>query len=157
MQLGSVALHRHDLKIGPLSTLLVVGKCFTNSSAPSSLVQGSCCVAHAAVPRFMPCMCLQASWDVFATILERCNLVTTPGSGFGPAGEGFVRASAFGHRRAAQTPWHRVPHIQDPSCARGCSCFAFMHTFALLHWVPSSPCVSTYVNCDGGPGKDNVG
>ncbi|KAK9844064.1 hypothetical protein WJX81_003340 [Elliptochloris bilobata] len=40
----------------------------------------------------------QASWDVFATILERCNLVTTPGSGFGPAGEGFVRASAFGHR-----------------------------------------------------------
>ncbi|CAL8470730.1 g10272 [Coccomyxa elongata] len=38
------------------------------------------------------------SWDVFAEILERCNIVTTPGSGFGPAGEGFVRASAFGHR-----------------------------------------------------------
>ena len=41
---------------------------------------------------------LQASWDVFESILERCHLVTTPGSGFGPAGEGFVRASAFGHR-----------------------------------------------------------
>ena len=53
--------------------------------------------------RLTPCpACLQASWDVFATILERCNLVTTPGSGFGPAGEGFVRASAFGHRRAAE-------------------------------------------------------
>ena len=38
------------------------------------------------------------SWDVFAEILERCNVVTTPGSGFGPGGEGFVRASAFGHR-----------------------------------------------------------
>ncbi|KXZ48553.1 hypothetical protein GPECTOR_27g724 [Gonium pectorale] len=38
------------------------------------------------------------SWDVFAEILERCNIVTTPGSGFGPAGEGFVRASAFGSR-----------------------------------------------------------
>ncbi|CAK0782802.1 LL-diaminopimelate aminotransferase, chloroplastic [Coccomyxa viridis] len=38
------------------------------------------------------------SWDVFAEILEKCNIVTTPGSGFGPAGEGFVRASAFGHR-----------------------------------------------------------
>lgn len=38
------------------------------------------------------------SWDVFAEILERCNIVTTPGSGFGPAGEGFVRASAFGKR-----------------------------------------------------------
>ena len=28
----------------------------------------------------------------------RCDIVTTPGSGFGPGGEGFVRASAFGHR-----------------------------------------------------------
>lgn len=41
------------------------------------------------------------SWEVFAEILERCNIVTTPGSGFGPGGEGFVRASAFGHRREA--------------------------------------------------------
>eukprot|EP00877_Chromochloris_zofingiensis_P014905 jgi/Chrzof1/9669/Cz04g11190.t1 len=38
------------------------------------------------------------SWDVFAEILEKCHIVTTPGSGFGPAGEGFVRASAFGSR-----------------------------------------------------------
>jgi len=38
------------------------------------------------------------SWDVFAEILEKCNIVTTPGSGFGPGGEGFVRASAFGSR-----------------------------------------------------------
>eukprot|EP00955_Chlamydomonas_euryale_P094894 364899-Chlamydomonas_euryale.AAC.34 len=38
------------------------------------------------------------SWDVFADILANCDIVTTPGSGFGPAGEGFVRASAFGSR-----------------------------------------------------------
>ena len=38
------------------------------------------------------------SWDVFAEILEKCDLVTTPGSGFGPSGEGFVRVSAFGNR-----------------------------------------------------------
>lgn len=38
------------------------------------------------------------SWDVFAEILEKCDIVTTPGSGFGPGGEGFVRASAFGSR-----------------------------------------------------------
>lgn len=38
------------------------------------------------------------SWDVFSEILNQCNIVTTPGSGFGPGGEGFVRASAFGHR-----------------------------------------------------------
>lgn len=47
----------------------------------------------------------QASWDVFADILHKCNIVTTPGSGFGPAGEGFVRASAFGHR-LAPFPFH---------------------------------------------------
>jgi aspartate/methionine/tyrosine aminotransferase len=40
----------------------------------------------------------QPSWNVFAEILKKCDIVTTPGSGFGPAGEGFVRASAFGHR-----------------------------------------------------------
>lgn len=41
------------------------------------------------------------SWDVFAEILDKCDIVTTPGSGFGPTGEGFVRASAFAHRWAA--------------------------------------------------------
>jgi LL-diaminopimelate aminotransferase len=35
------------------------------------------------------------SWDVFSEILEKCHIVTTPGSGFGPAGDGFVRVSAF--------------------------------------------------------------
>ena len=40
----------------------------------------------------------RASWDVFAEVLEKCDIETTPGSGFGPGGEGFVRASAFGHR-----------------------------------------------------------
>ncbi|MBW2992244.1 LL-diaminopimelate aminotransferase [Candidatus Woesearchaeota archaeon] len=38
------------------------------------------------------------SWDVFEEILENAHVVTTPGSGFGPAGEGFIRFSAFGHR-----------------------------------------------------------
>ncbi|KAF5789931.1 putative LL-diaminopimelate aminotransferase [Helianthus annuus] len=35
------------------------------------------------------------SWDVFSDILEKSHVVTTLGSGFGPAGEGFVRVSAF--------------------------------------------------------------
>ena len=38
------------------------------------------------------------SWGVFTDILEKAHVVTTPGSGFGPAGEGFIRFSAFGHR-----------------------------------------------------------
>ncbi|KAF6145037.1 hypothetical protein GIB67_013388 [Kingdonia uniflora] len=40
----------------------------------------------------------RSSWEVFGEILEKTHLVTTPGSGFGPGGEGFVRVSAFGHR-----------------------------------------------------------
>ena len=55
------------------------------------------------------------SWDVFAEILEKCNIVTTPGSGFGPAGEGFVRASAFGHR------CEQALVASHPSCHSCCS------------------------------------
>ncbi|KAK3011990.1 hypothetical protein RJ639_011248 [Escallonia herrerae] len=40
----------------------------------------------------------RSSWDVFSEILEKTHVVTTPGSGFGPGGEGFVRVSAFCHR-----------------------------------------------------------
>ncbi|XP_071923740.1 probable LL-diaminopimelate aminotransferase, chloroplastic [Coffea arabica] len=40
----------------------------------------------------------QSSWDVFNEILEKTHVVTTPGSGFGPGGEGFIRVSAFGNR-----------------------------------------------------------
>ena len=36
-----------------------------------------------------------SSWDFFDRLLERANVVGTPGSGFGPAGEGYLRLSAF--------------------------------------------------------------
>ena len=39
-----------------------------------------------------------SSWDAFELFLHRFQLVTTPGSGFGPAGEGFLRLSAFALR-----------------------------------------------------------
>ena len=38
------------------------------------------------------------SWELFDKLLNECKVVGTPGSGFGPAGEGFFRLSAFGHR-----------------------------------------------------------
>jgi LL-diaminopimelate aminotransferase len=38
------------------------------------------------------------SWDFFDKLLSECNVVGTPGSGFGPSGEGFFRLSAFGNR-----------------------------------------------------------
>lgn len=40
------------------------------------------------------------SWDVFAEILEKANLITVPGSGFGPGGEEYIRVTAFGHRES---------------------------------------------------------
>jgi len=36
-----------------------------------------------------------SSWDTFDQLLERAHVVGTPGSGFGPSGEGFFRISAF--------------------------------------------------------------
>ena len=36
-----------------------------------------------------------SSWEAFDRILEQTHVVTTPGVGFGPAGEGFLRFSAF--------------------------------------------------------------
>lgn len=38
------------------------------------------------------------SWDVFQEFLEKIQLVVTPGAGFGPAGDEFIRLTAFGHR-----------------------------------------------------------
>ena len=39
-----------------------------------------------------------SSWEFFDLLLEKANVVGTPGSGFGSNGEGFFRLSAFGHR-----------------------------------------------------------
>lgn len=36
------------------------------------------------------------SWDFFDYLLEEANVVGTPGSGFGPSGEGYFRLTAFG-------------------------------------------------------------
>ena len=37
-----------------------------------------------------------SSWDFFDLLLEKANVVGTPGSGFGKCGEGFFRLTAFG-------------------------------------------------------------
>jgi len=36
------------------------------------------------------------SWDFFDVLLTDANVVSTPGSGFGPSGEGYIRLTAFG-------------------------------------------------------------
>ena len=42
----------------------------------------------------------QKSWDAFTEILEKIQVVTIPGAGFGPGGEGYLRMSAFAPREA---------------------------------------------------------
>lgn len=38
------------------------------------------------------------SWDIFDKFLKEANVVTTPGAGFGAAGEGYIRISSFNSR-----------------------------------------------------------
>eukprot|EP00339_Tiarina_fusa_P013804 CAMPEP_0117075418 /NCGR_PEP_ID=MMETSP0472-20121206/53171_1 /TAXON_ID=693140 ORGANISM="Tiarina fusus, Strain LIS" /NCGR_SAMPLE_ID=MMETSP0472 /ASSEMBLY_ACC=CAM_ASM_000603 /LENGTH=437 /DNA_ID=CAMNT_0004800913 /DNA_START=50 /DNA_END=1363 /DNA_ORIENTATION=+ len=48
------------------------------------------------------------SWDAFTTILEKTQVVTIPGAGFGPGGEGFLRLSAFAPRDAVVEACERL-------------------------------------------------
>lgn len=43
------------------------------------------------------------SWEFFDKLLNETHVVGTPGSGFGPAGEGYFRLSAFGHAENIRT------------------------------------------------------
>jgi LL-diaminopimelate aminotransferase len=49
-----------------------------------------------------------SSWDFFDQLLERAHVVGTPGSGFGPAGEGYFRISAFNSRENAEEAIQRI-------------------------------------------------
>ncbi|PKN50044.1 MAG: LL-diaminopimelate aminotransferase [Deltaproteobacteria bacterium HGW-Deltaproteobacteria-16] len=48
------------------------------------------------------------SWDFFDKLLNECHVVGTPGSGFGPSGEGYFRLSAFGSRENVQEAIRRI-------------------------------------------------
>lgn len=50
----------------------------------------------------------QKSWDVFSEILEKAQVVTIPGAGFGPGGEGYVRLSAFAPRESCEEACKRL-------------------------------------------------
>jgi LL-diaminopimelate aminotransferase len=49
-----------------------------------------------------------SSWQFFDKLLEECHVVGTPGSGFGPSGEGYFRLSAFGDRDKVEEAVARV-------------------------------------------------
>jgi len=49
-----------------------------------------------------------SSWDFFDKLLNECHVVGTPGSGFGPSGEGYFRLSAFGDRENVEEAVARI-------------------------------------------------
>jgi LL-diaminopimelate aminotransferase len=49
-----------------------------------------------------------SSWDFFDKLLQTCNVVGTPGSGFGAAGEGYFRISAFNSRENVNAAMQRI-------------------------------------------------
>jgi LL-diaminopimelate aminotransferase len=49
-----------------------------------------------------------SSWDFFDKLLHNCNVVGTPGSGFGAAGEGYFRISAFNSRTNVEEAMQRI-------------------------------------------------
>ena len=51
------------------------------------------------------------SWDFFDKVLNEANVVGTPGSGFGPAGEGYFRFSAFADRENVLEAMERIKKI----------------------------------------------
>jgi LL-diaminopimelate aminotransferase len=51
------------------------------------------------------------SWQFFDYLLERAHLVGTPGSGFGAAGEGYFRLSAFNSRENVQEAVERLARL----------------------------------------------
>ncbi|MEE1007899.1 MAG: LL-diaminopimelate aminotransferase [Agathobacter sp.] len=48
------------------------------------------------------------SWDFFDYLLENANVVGTPGSGFGPSGEGYFRLTAFGNHENTLKALERI-------------------------------------------------
>ena len=48
------------------------------------------------------------SWDFFDLLLKRACVVTTPGAGFGPSGEGYIRVTAFGDADATKEAVQRI-------------------------------------------------
>lgn len=52
------------------------------------------------------------SWDLFDLLLREANVVGTPGSGFGPSGEGYFRFSAFAGREHVVEAINRIGKLK---------------------------------------------
>ena len=52
------------------------------------------------------------SWEFFDYVLDKANVVGTPGSGFGPSGEGYFRLTAFGSYESTVEAVERMKKIR---------------------------------------------
>ena len=48
------------------------------------------------------------SWEFFDLLLDKANVACTPGAGFGPSGEGYVRLTAFGDAQDTKEAVERI-------------------------------------------------
>ncbi|MEG2009537.1 MAG: LL-diaminopimelate aminotransferase [Oscillospiraceae bacterium] len=51
------------------------------------------------------------SWDFFNHLLHNAGVVTTPGAGFGPEGEGYIRLTGFGDATATKEAVSRITAV----------------------------------------------
>lgn len=60
---------------------------------------------------WLKCPDSKKSWDFFDELLDKANVVCTPGAGFGKCGEGFVRLTAFSSKENTAEAAQRIKEI----------------------------------------------
>jgi LL-diaminopimelate aminotransferase len=82
-----------------------------NAALIRSALQGIQCTGGDNSPYIWARFPHSDSWKIFSEILEQCQVVTTPGAGFGPAGAEYIRFSAFGHRADIEEACQRLQKL----------------------------------------------
>jgi LL-diaminopimelate aminotransferase len=53
------------------------------------------------------------SWEFFDLLLDRANVAVTPGAGFGPSGEGYIRMTGFGEAEDTRRAVERIGSVLE--------------------------------------------
>ena len=53
------------------------------------------------------------SWEFFDILLEKAQVVVTPGSGFGPSGQGYFRITSFADRQRTIEAMQRIKNLMN--------------------------------------------
>lgn len=61
---------------------------------------------------WLKCPNSMTSWEFFDFLLEKANIVGTPGAGFGVSGEGYFRLTAFGSRENTIKAMDRIKQLE---------------------------------------------